>query len=89
MRFLITELMVICTITACQVLTLSANYDFKKIQLMNGYTNLMKLYWLMALKIGVCGLGIALERCGNQKNYLKKLKYLNPFEIATRTEANF
>tara|TARA_R110002012_G_scaffold322096_1_gene555386 strand:+ start:74381 stop:75289 length:909 start_codon:yes stop_codon:yes gene_type:complete len=63
---------------------LSANYDFKN-TVMNGYTKPYEIYTVDGIKIGVYGLGIALEGLVSKKLF-KETQYLNPFEIAQDTE---
>ncbi|WP_047415470.1 bifunctional UDP-sugar hydrolase/5'-nucleotidase [Cellulophaga sp. Hel_I_12] len=63
---------------------LSANYDFKN-TVMNGYTKPYEIYTVDGIKIGVYGLGIALEGLVSKKLF-KETQYLNPFEIAQNTE---
>jgi 5'-nucleotidase len=63
---------------------LSANYDFKN-TVMNGYTKPYEIYTVDGIKIGVYGLGIALEGLVTKKLF-KETQYLNPFEIAQDTE---
>lgn len=63
---------------------LSANYDFKN-TIMNGYTKPYEIYTVDGVKIGVYGLGIALNGLVSKKLF-KETEYLNPFEIAQDTE---
>ena len=58
----------------------SANYDFKN-TVLNGYVEPYKVLIKDGIKIGVFGLGIALEGLVN-KNLYKETKYLDPIEIA-------
>ena len=62
---------------------LSANYDFSN-TLMNGHVNPYKIFVVNGIKIGVFGLGIALEGLVIKKLY-KETKYNNPIEIAQDT----
>ena len=62
---------------------LSANYDFSN-TLMNGHVNPYKIFVMDGIKIGVFGLGIALEGLVTKKLY-KETKYNNPIEIAQDT----
>ncbi len=63
---------------------LSANYDFSN-TVMDGHTKPFKTYTVDGIKVGVYGLGIALEGLVDKKMY-KETEYLNPYEIATDTE---
>jgi 5'-nucleotidase len=63
---------------------LSANYDFGN-TLMDGYVKPYKIYWVDGLKIGVYGLGIALDGLVLPKLF-KETKYLDPYEVATDCE---
>jgi 5'-nucleotidase len=63
---------------------LSANYDFTN-TIMNGYTKPYEIYTVDGIKIGVYGLGIALDGLVTKKLF-KETQYLNPFEIAQDTE---
>ena len=64
---------------------LSANYDFSNTA-MDGYVKPFEVYTLNGLKIGVYGIGIALEGLVTKKLY-KETQYLDPFEIALDTES--
>jgi len=57
-----------------------ANYDFSN-TVLNGYTKPYKIYEKDGVKVGVYGLGIALEGLVTKQLY-KETKYLNPYEIA-------
>ncbi len=59
---------------------LSANYDFTN-TVMDGFTSPFKIFMVDGLKVGVFGLGIALEGLVTKKLY-KETKYLDPVEIA-------
>ncbi len=63
---------------------LSANYDFSN-TVMDGQVKPYKTYTVDGIKVGVYGLGIALEGLVNKKMY-KETEYLNPYEIATDME---
>ncbi|MEO9511344.1 MAG: metallophosphatase [Flavobacteriaceae bacterium] len=63
---------------------LSANYDFTN-TLMDGFSKPYKIYLVDGVKIGVYGIGIALDGLVSKRLY-KETKYLNPFEIALDTE---
>jgi len=63
---------------------LSANYDFSN-TVMNGHTKAYTTYTLDGLKIGVYGIGIALDGLVSKKLY-KETVYLDPYEIALDTE---
>ena len=63
---------------------LSANYDFSN-TLLNGHVNPYKVYKINGLKIGVFGLGIALDGLVTKKLY-KETQYLDPYEIAADIE---
>ncbi|NJB69550.1 5'-nucleotidase [Saonia flava] len=63
---------------------LSANYDFSN-TLLEGYVKPYKTYLVDDIKIGVYGLGIALDGLVTKKLY-KETQYLNPFEIASDIE---
>lgn len=63
---------------------LSANYDFSN-TVMDGHVRPFKIFRVDGLKIGVYGLGIALEGLVDKKMY-KETVYLNPYEIAVETE---
>ncbi|WP_108422909.1 metallophosphatase [Flagellimonas amoyensis] len=61
-----------------------ANYDFTN-TVMNGYVKPYKTYLVDGVKIGVYGLGIALDGLVTKKLY-KETVYLNPYEIALDME---
>ncbi len=63
---------------------LSANYDFSN-TVMDGFVKPFKIYQVDGVKIGVYGLGIALDGLVTKRLY-KETLYLNPFEIASDTE---
>jgi len=63
---------------------LSANYDFSN-TVMHGHTKPYKIYTVDGIKVGVYGLGIALEGLVDKRMY-KETEYLDPYEIATDTE---
>lgn len=63
---------------------ISANYDFSK-TVMDGHTIPYKTYTVDGIKIGVYGLGIALEGLVDKKMY-KETVYQDPYEIAADTE---
>lgn len=63
---------------------LSANYDFSN-TVMEGYVKPYKIYTVDGIKIGVYGLGIALDGLVTKRLY-KETRYLNPFEIALDME---
>ncbi|HET8735601.1 MAG TPA: metallophosphoesterase, partial [Pricia sp.] len=63
---------------------LSANYDFSD-TVMYGQVKPYKTYVIDGIRIGVYGLGIALDGLVDPKMY-KETKYLNPYEIAMDTE---
>ncbi len=63
---------------------LSANYDFTN-TIMNGHTKPYEIYTVDGIKVGVYGLGIALDGLVTKKLF-KETQYLNPFEIAQDTE---
>ncbi|RMB56142.1 bifunctional metallophosphatase/5'-nucleotidase [Dokdonia sinensis] len=60
---------------------LTANYDFSN-TLMDGHTKPYNVFVKDGVKIGVFGLGIALDGLVNKRLY-KETKYLDPVEIAT------
>lgn len=62
---------------------LSANYDFSHTP-MNGFVKPYKTFLLDGIKVGVFGLGIALEGLVAKKLF-KETVYLDPFEIARET----
>lgn len=62
---------------------LTANYDFTNTDL-NGYTKPYKIFNKDGVKIGVFGIGIALEGLVNKRLY-KETKCLDPIEIAQET----
>ncbi|WP_343486821.1 metallophosphatase [Allomuricauda sp. d1] len=63
---------------------LSANYDFSN-TVMNGFVKPYQTYTLDGLKVGVYGIGIALDGLVLKKLY-KETEYLNPYEIALDAE---
>ncbi len=63
---------------------LSANYDFSN-TVMDGFVKPFKIYQVDGVKIGVYGLGIALDGLVTKRLY-KETLYLNPFEIASDME---
>jgi len=63
---------------------LSANYDFSN-TVMDGFVKPYKTYAVDGVKIGVYGLGIALDGLVTKRLY-KETQYLNPFEIALDME---
>ncbi|MER3376768.1 MAG: metallophosphatase [Allomuricauda sp.] len=63
---------------------LSANYDFSN-TVMEGHVKPYKIYTVDGIKIGVYGLGIALDGLVTKRLY-KETRYLNPFEIALDME---
>jgi 5'-nucleotidase len=63
---------------------LSANYDFTN-TVMEGFVKPYKIYMVDEIKIGVYGIGIALDGLVTKRLY-KETKYLNPFEIALDME---
>lgn len=63
---------------------LSANYDFSN-TVMDGFTKPYKMYLLDGIKIGVYGIGIALDGLVS-KRLCKETKYLDPFEMALDME---
>ncbi|PWL38631.1 metallophosphatase [Flagellimonas aquimarina] len=63
---------------------LSANYDFTN-TVMEGFVKPYKIYMIDEIKIGVYGIGIALDGLVTKRLY-KETKYLNPFEIALDME---
>lgn len=58
----------------------SANYNFEN-TILNGIVKPYKIFIKNGIKIGVFGLGVALEGLVDKKNY-KETKYLNPVEIS-------
>jgi 5'-nucleotidase len=58
----------------------SANYDFKN-TLMNGYVRPYKILNKGGIKVGIFGLGVALEGLVDKKHY-KETLYLDPIETA-------
>jgi 5'-nucleotidase len=58
----------------------SANYDFKN-TVLNGLVKPYKIFNKNGIKVGIFGLGIALEGLVDKKNY-KETVYYNPLEIA-------
>jgi 5'-nucleotidase len=63
---------------------LSANYDFSN-TVLDGYVKPFKTYVVDGIKVGVYGLGIALDGLVTKRLY-KETQYLNPFEIALDIE---
>ncbi len=63
---------------------ISANYDFSN-TVMDGMVKPFKTYLVDGIKIGVYGLGIALDGLVTKRLY-KETEYLNPFEIALDME---
>ena len=63
---------------------LSANYDFKN-TVMNGHVEPYTTYIVDGIKIGIYGLGIALEGLVTKSLY-KETIYLDPYEIASDCE---
>nr|WP_293301037.1 metallophosphatase [Allomuricauda sp.] len=63
---------------------LSANYDFSN-TVLDGYVKPYKTYVVDDIKIGVYGLGIALDGLVTKRLY-KETRYLDPFEIASDME---
>nr|WP_299388788.1 metallophosphatase [Allomuricauda sp.] len=63
---------------------LSANYDFSN-TVLDGFVKPYHIYQLDGIKIGVYGLGIALDGLVTKRLY-KETVYLNPFEIALDQE---
>lgn len=63
---------------------LSANYNFSN-TVLDGYVKPFKTYMVDEIKIGVYGLGIALDGLVTKRLY-KETQYLNPFEIALDIE---
>ncbi|WP_036385428.1 metallophosphatase [Muricauda sp. MAR_2010_75] len=63
---------------------ISANYDFSN-TVMDGYVKPFKTYLVDGIKIGVYGLGIALDGLVTKRLY-KETQYLDPFEIALDME---
>ncbi|MDC6364967.1 MULTISPECIES: bifunctional UDP-sugar hydrolase/5'-nucleotidase [Flavobacteriaceae] len=63
---------------------LSANYDFSN-TVLDGFVKPYKIYTLGTIKVGVYGLGIALDGLVTKRLY-KETKYLNPYEIALDME---
>ncbi|PCJ94198.1 MAG: metallophosphatase [Flavobacteriaceae bacterium] len=63
---------------------LSANYDFSN-TVLDGYVQPYKTYFIDDIKIGVYGLGVALDGLVTKRLY-RETKYLNPYEIATDVE---
>jgi 5'-nucleotidase len=63
---------------------LSANYDFSN-TVLDGYVKPYKTYVVDGIKIGVYGLGIALDGLVTKRLY-KETRYLDPFEIASDME---
>ena len=65
---------------------LSANYDFSN-TVMDGFVKPYKIYLIDGIKIGVYGIGIALDGLVTKRLY-KETQYLNPYEIALDMERN-
>lgn len=65
---------------------LSANYDFSN-TVMDGFVKPYKIYLIDGIKIGVYGIGIALNGLVTKRLY-KETQYLNPYEIALDMERN-
>ncbi|KQC28873.1 metallophosphatase [Flagellimonas eckloniae] len=65
---------------------LSANYDFSN-TVMDGFAKPYKIYLIDGIKIGVYGIGIALDGLVTKRLY-KETQYLNPYEIALDMERN-
>lgn len=63
---------------------LSANYDFSN-TVLDGYVKPYKTYAVDGIKIGVYGLGIALDGLVTKRLY-KETRYLDPFEMALDME---
>lgn len=63
---------------------LSANYDFAQ-TVMDAHVKPYQVYTLDSIRVGVYGIGIALEGLVLKKLY-KETQYLDPFEIALDTE---
>ncbi len=63
---------------------LSANYNFSN-TVMDGYVKPYKTYLLDGIKVGVYGIGIALDGLVLKRLY-KETEYLDPFEIALDME---
>jgi len=63
---------------------LSANYDFSN-TVLDGYVKPYKTYMVDGIKIGVYGLGIALDGLVTKSLY-KETRYLDPFEMASDME---
>ncbi|MCR9262814.1 MAG: metallophosphatase [Flavobacteriaceae bacterium] len=63
---------------------LSANYDFSN-TVLDGYVKPYKTYVVDDIKIGVYGLGIALDGLVTKRLY-KETRYLDPFEMASDME---
>ncbi|WP_421809581.1 bifunctional metallophosphatase/5'-nucleotidase [Flagellimonas sp.] len=63
---------------------LSANYDFSN-TVLDGYVKPYKTYVVDGIKIGVYGLGIALDGLVTKRLY-KETRYLDPFEMASDME---
>lgn len=62
---------------------ISANYDFSN-TILDGHVKPYKIFTVDGIKIGVFGLGVALEGLVMKKLY-KETKYLDPIEIAQTT----
>ena len=65
---------------------LSANYDFKN-TIMNGQTKPHKIFHVDGLKIGVYGIGIALDGLVSKK-LCKETRYMDPYALAQDAEKN-
>lgn len=63
---------------------LSANYDFSN-TVLDGYVRPYRTYVVDGIKIGVYGLGIALDGLVTKRLY-KETRYLDPFEMASDME---
>ncbi|WP_411030998.1 bifunctional metallophosphatase/5'-nucleotidase [Spongiimicrobium sp. 3-5] len=59
---------------------ITANYDFSN-TIMDGYTKPYNIYTVDGLKVGIFGLGIALDGLVTKKLY-KETKYLDPYEMS-------
>lgn len=65
---------------------LSANYDFKN-TILNGQTKSHKIFHVDGLKIGVYGIGIALDGLVSKK-LSKETRYMDPYALAQDAEKN-
>ena len=63
---------------------LSANYDFSN-TIMDGFTKSLKVYAIDGIKVGVYGLGIALDGLVTKKLY-KETRYEHPYDVALDVE---